>query len=421
MNGFNWLADGQDKITRETIMLRIISRSSPISVFFLAIWICHGYAQTSNVASKPETAIDEKCQLAAQPYKKARSAYEKKARVYWKQVADKKTLRKRKRRKKIAIARADYVLTHPPKYKGPKRPKCLDKGKKDRKRKRRYIGIVSDFLKAAQKHYKYKPRFVKESEFKYIYASEALSQGLTAEQVVGVYALETGGLGPYSRQSGIFNVTQNCKRIKPKGRPASTALGYAQLLAANTVAVLKENGAAFSKDLERRALLKTGERRRELLNKAKMLRKMVRDIKKGILKYKNRNNWREFVKFAKTPKGFAIHTLNLDADVGPRLQVRKLKKIVSVAKRKGYKKVRAAQLELMNLVGFGRGLEMMRPIARDVPTANFFSRGGYQRNPVAKNLTANGLLKRMERIIAKKRKKCGSVEFLNIFRQISQR
>ena len=46
----------------------------------------------------------------------------------------------------------------------------------------------------------------------------------------------------------------------------------------------------------------------------------------------------------------------------------------------------AAELEMMNLTGDGTGFDMvtMPQAFRDrVPTANFFQRSGYQRNPVA--------------------------------------
>ena len=79
--------------------------------------------------------------------------------------------------------------------------------------------------------------------------------------------------------------------------------------------------------------------------------------------------------------------MNLDIDVGPMLQTQKLMTSVVFARRKGYNgALSAADLELMNLTGDGNGFDMvtMPAAMRDqVPTANFFQRGGYQRNPVA--------------------------------------
>jgi hypothetical protein len=79
--------------------------------------------------------------------------------------------------------------------------------------------------------------------------------------------------------------------------------------------------------------------------------------------------------------------MNLDIDVGPMLQTQKLMTSVIFARRKGYTGVlSAADLELMNLTGDGNGFDMvtMPTAMRDqAPTANFFQRTGYQRNPVA--------------------------------------
>jgi hypothetical protein len=60
---------------------------------------------------------------------------------------------------------------------------------------------------------------------------------------------------------------------------------------------------------------------------------------------------------------------------------------VYFARERGFNRpLDAAELEMMNLTGDGTGFDMVTmPLAmRDqVPTANFFQRGGYERNPVA--------------------------------------
>ncbi len=373
--------------------------------------------------SSPPTKLAKKltsCERISAPYKKAYATYNSRANIYWEKVGKKRALRRKKRRKKQKILHKDYVLTHPPAYKGPSRPKCLDL-KKGPVKPRPKLPVVADFLRAAKRIYGFKPRPTNERGYKKSYALEALTVGLTADQVVGVYALETGGIGPYFRQSGVFPVDQNCRPIKPKGRAASTALGYAQLLAANSSSILVQEGKNFAKRFEFQALMARGPRKNELKAKAQMLRKMVRDVKRGVLRYKKRNNWREYVALGKTSLGYAVHALNLDADIGPLLQIYKLKNIIDAARKKGFNSVSGAELELMNLVGYGRGLEMMTRVARGVPTSNFFSRGGYYRNPVAKNLTANGLLQKIARIIVKRRKNCGAIEFTKIFREVSTR
>jgi hypothetical protein len=69
------------------------------------------------------------------------------------------------------------------------------------------------------------------------------------------------------------------------------------------------------------------------------------------------------------------------------LQTHKLLASVVFATRKGFNRpLSAAELEMMNLTGDGNGFDMVTmPLAmrEQVPTANFFLRGGYERNPVA--------------------------------------
>ena len=99
------------------------------------------------------------------------------------------------------------------------------------------------------------------------------------------------------------------------------------------------------------------------------------------------NDWNAHGRLAGTPKGIGVHALNLDIDVGPLLQTRKLTTSVDFARRKGYDKpLTAAELEMMNLTGDGNGYDMLTmpaALRQKVPTSNFFQRGGYERNPVA--------------------------------------
>src|SRR5436305_15267615 len=77
----------------------------------------------------------------------------------------------------------------------------------------------------------------------------------------------------------------------------------------------------------------------------------------------------------------------LDVDIGPMLQTHKLLTSVIFARAKGYARpLTAAELEMMNLTRDGTGLDMVtmpQAMREQVPTANFFQRGGYERNPVA--------------------------------------
>ena len=64
--------------------------------------------------------------------------------------------------------------------------------------------MAADFLKAAAKEFNFVPeRPATEMEFKKAYAQVALSAGLTKDQIVRIYAFETGGNGTYDTQAGL--------------------------------------------------------------------------------------------------------------------------------------------------------------------------------------------------------------------------
>jgi hypothetical protein len=108
--------------------------------------------------------------------------------------------------------------------------------------------------------------------------------------------------------------------------------------------------------------------------------------------------WSEHVKLARTPRGLALHALNLDIEIGPLLQTQKLLDSVLFARAKGIdRELTAAELEMMNLTGDGNGFDMLvlSPEMRaQVPTSNYFQRLGYERNPIA------GRTKVVEKLIA---------------------
>ena len=71
------------------------------------------------------------------------------------------------------------------------------------------------------------------------------------------------------------------------------------------------------------------ERAEALRAKAAILRRMLRAARSVP------NEWSAHVRFGGTPKGLGIHALNLDADVGPWLQVLKLKGLKDDAAQAG--------------------------------------------------------------------------------------
>jgi hypothetical protein len=128
------------------------------------------------------------------------------------------------------------------------------------------------------------------------------------------------------------------------------------------------------------------------------------------------NEWSDHVRLGNTSKGLAIHALNLDADIGPWLQVIKLKGIKDTGATEGGRaNLSGPEIELMNLAGPRTGLEMLLPVTQKVPTANFFARGGYERNSVVRERTAAELLIELAKRMDLGLKKAGSIEFAAAF------
>ena len=334
--------------------------------------------------------------------------------AYWASVEEKRRLRRAKRRQRRAFTDSDYVTSWPPTYRGPKISKKLikrwrtfrDADKPSKELRRKELPGLSDYLASARRHFNFAPERIPEAEFKRRYAREALSLGLTKDQVVRVYALETGGRGTADMQAGISPTTG-------KGRPISSALGYAQLLAANSVNVLSKHGPKFVKRLSRMVQRESGSRRRQDLQfKLDVLRKMVRTARS--VPYK----WSRHVAFAKTSRGRALHVMNMDGVIGPWMQVVKLADLKRMAARKGRGQLSGAEIELMNLAGPATGLEMMRRTGIDKPTTNFFSRRAYYRNTVVRNKDSRGLLKALEQRMRAGLKNKGAQEFIAMFDEV---
>lgn len=332
---------------------------------------------------------------------------------YWSRVDTKRAERKAKRTAGVALTRDDYVLTFPPEYHGPQLAPDLAKRWAEHqqgqqvKTPRRPLPTVSELLASAKSLYGFVPSRIAEREFKVRYASEALRVGLSKAQVVRIYALETGGQGTADMQAGINPVTK-------QGRAISSALGYAQLLHGNSVGELVKHGPAFVQRLQTLSAqpgLEAG-RAKALQEKLAALRRMYAKARSVP------NAWDSHVALGKTPAGLGIHALNLDGDIGPWLQVVKLAGLKEMAEKAGRTTLAPHEMELMNLAGPGTGLEMMLPVARDAPTPNFFSRGGYGRNTIVRGKTAAELLAALDKRMSENMAKPGAVEFAAVFDEI---
>lgn len=342
-------------------------------------------------------------------YRRAQAEFEDRAAAFWSGVEEKRAVRRAKRKMGAAIEAGDYAAGFPPEYTGPKLAPQISRLWDELKQKAppRPIWSVADVLAAAGDRYNFAPEPVDEREFKRRYATEALQQGLSKDQVVRVYALETGGQGTYDMQAGINPITR-------QGKPISTALGYAQLLHANSVNELVKHGAGFIARLERMARSRgiAPARKAALEAKAGVLRRMLANARKVP------NEWADHIRYANTPDGLAVHALNLDADVGPWLQVLKLDGLRQTASRNGRASLTGAELELMNLAGPMTGLEMMQPVAHAASTVNFFSRRGYEVNSVVRKRTAAELLAELDRRMVVNMQRPGAKEFAAIFDEV---
>jgi hypothetical protein len=333
-------------------------------------------AATANAmaqAASPQ-AIAEYRTLLKQ-YQEARAEFEQEAGAYWSSISDKRRGRNAKRRDHQPIGPDDYVLTQPPVYSGPKRPvnPAPELEPERSPRVHKAIPVVADLLRAAAEQYQFRPqRPASELEFKRAYARVAAAAGLTREQAVRVYSFETGGTGNYDVQSGIEHGGK---------RAISTAIGYNQLLTTNSVELMAEQGHQFVRALSEKAAQLSGAPRQSMDRKIAVLKQMVAFTRSVP------DEWGEHEKLADTAKGWAVHAMVLDIDVGPLLQTHKLLTSVIFARAKGYTRpLTAAELEMMNLTGDGTGLDMVtmpQSLREQVPTANFFQRSGYERNPVA--------------------------------------
>jgi hypothetical protein len=324
-------------------------------------------------AASPQAIAEYRRKL--REYEQARAAFEEEAGAYWSAISEKRKGRNAKRRERQSIALDDYVLTQPPVYSGPKRPVNPEPEEEKPPRERKPIPVVADFLKAAADNFQFVPqRPSSEVEFKRAYARYALAAGLTREQAVRVYSFETGGTGNHDMQSGL-------SASRPGSRAISTAIGYNQLLTTNSVELLAEQGHEFIKELTARAATLSGAPRKAMDQKLAVLKKMVAFTRTVP------DTWSDHEKLANTPQGWAVHAMVLDIDVGPMLQTHKLLTSVIFARAKSYNRpLSAAELEMMNLTGDGTGLDMVtmpQAMREQVPTSNFFQRGGYERNPVA--------------------------------------
>jgi len=220
-------------------------------------------------------------------YQAAHGAYEAEASAYWDAVAERRRARNAKRRDQMPIGLDDYVLTQPPVYTGPARP-VDPRAPTQPPPERPEIPVVADFLHNAAQQFGFVPdRPASDLDFKRAYAKAALAAGLTRDQIVGVYAFETGGNGAYDSQAGLVP-------YRPGARAISPAVGYNQLLSTNTVSLLAEDGNRYLLALRQKAKGLTGPAKLSMERKIEGLKRMI-TYSRSVP-----NRWSEHDRLAKT-------------------------------------------------------------------------------------------------------------------------
>lgn len=371
------MSDGDSNIvTARTCSWRRYLRAAVLTGSLAALWISPAASQTAqpDLAPAPSdlTAAIPQYRRALEEYNKVWQSYAAAASAYWNLVSERRQLRNGKRARGEPLSVSDYVLAQPPVYTGP--PKPVNPLKPEARPRPAYVPVVADFLAAARQEFKFAPRLPQgEIEFKRAYAKVALAAGLTRDQIVRIYGFEASGNGSYDVEAGL--------EYNKHGRAITTALGYNQLLATNSVEILAEKGSEFIKALEVKVAAIPGTPQQALDGKIEVLQRMVAFARSVP------DAWSQHEILANTPKGLGVHALNLDLDIGPMLQTQKLVDSVVFARRKGFSRtLNAAELEMLNLTGDGNGFDMVTmPMSwRDqIPTANFFRASGYGDNPVA--------------------------------------
>ncbi len=385
-----------------------LRRLLALSASIVLLSLSHGISPAVADPRLVERLSEEQLQIWRQ-WRTARAAYDRQNETYWAAVSARRAERRRKSAAGASVTSSDFVMQQPPKYNGP--PLRADIARMMAQlvppTPGTEITTLPEMIAAARQHYSFQPSLVPEREFKRRYAVEALAVGLTKEEVTRIFAFETGGRGTFDMQAGINPDTR-------QGTAISTALGYAQLLAANSISELAQHGDGFVARLSMLAARPgtSPERARELSTKIYAVKAMLRFARSVP------REWSRHVALARTPQGYALHTLNLDGDIGPWLQVIKLKGIRDIAMQAGRGVLSPAELELMNLAGPRTGLDMMEPVGRMAPTANFFSQAAYYRNTMVREKTAAELLAAIDARMNGNMLRAGSVEFATVFDEL---
>lgn len=108
-------------------------------------------------ASHAERHATPSVRTTVEHYARARRAYEQQAEAYWQAITDKRRARLAKLRNGEPVGLDDYVLTQPPLYTGPPRPRGYVAPRRDPRAPIVRIPHMADFLRAASEQFRFAP------------------------------------------------------------------------------------------------------------------------------------------------------------------------------------------------------------------------------------------------------------------------
>ena len=259
------------------------------------------------------------------------------------------------------------------------------------------------YTRQLQQVYNWQDKPTDENSFRQKFVDEAKARGITRSQVTDIYKFETGGKGTHDFKAHN-----------------SSALGYVQMLAHNSLAKVDAHGAEYAAIFKSMAAKATDPNvKKDYEHKAAVLLDMQRDIKKIDDLYKTspllpyeieqggrepRNKEERYTWFAnldaqRVPdghalaqyrsKGAAIHGLLMTPELGPIMQAQKLQEMKQNWFANGLKgEPTAPQLEFINLIGESAAIPILKSKLQgdgklaDHPITNFVTKKAYLGNPI---------------------------------------
>ena len=198
------------------------------------------------VAAPASPAAIAEYRRALAEYQEAQAAYAAEAEAYWSLISQKRRARTAKRASQEPLSLDDYVLTQPPVYSGPPKPVDPSQTPEEKPPSARPVRAGGRRFSCRRPDGIQVPcRASRKAKLNSSVptAQVALAAGLNKQQIVRIYSFEAGGNGGYDVQAGLEH--------NKSAHAITTALGYNQLLATNSVEVVAESGSHFVKALRR--------------------------------------------------------------------------------------------------------------------------------------------------------------------------